>query len=70
MHRFNVMVNGVIQTYTQFEDIPECIDHVIAFLPEIPPEPHTKEQHDEIDSWQDKFRELMRREHASSRKTG
>jgi hypothetical protein len=64
------MVNGTIQTYTKFEDVPDCIDHVIAFLPEIPPEPHTQEQHDEIDSWQDKFQELMRREYASSGKTG
>lgn len=68
-HRFVVMVEGELREYSNFNDIPQGIDHVIEFLPEIPPEPHTDAQHQEIDSWQDQFQDLMEREYASSSKT-
>lgn len=67
-HRFVIMVDGELHTYHRFEDIPKQIDHVIEFSPEVPPPPHTDAEHDEIDSWQPKFEELMERERASSRK--
>jgi hypothetical protein len=60
-HRFDVIVDGKLVTFTKFEDIPTQIDMLIAFVPEIPPEPHSKEQHDEIDAWVDKFNEVMER---------
>lgn len=44
-------------------------DLVIEFLPEIPPGPHTHEQHEEIESWVWKFDALMERERASRSKT-
>ena len=44
-HRFVVVINGVLHTFTDFAAIPAEIDHVIEFVPEIPPEPHTDEQH-------------------------
>lgn len=61
-HRFVVRVGGCLVTYDRFEDIPEIIDHVIEFRPEIPAPPHTDAQHEEIDSWNDRLQELMRRE--------
>lgn len=64
-HRFDIIFKGKIQTYTEFEDIPAEFEHLVAFLPEIPPPPHTTEQHAEIDSWQDKFNQLMGRAYAS-----
>jgi len=64
-HCFRIMVQGKIETYSKFEDIPEVIDHVIEFSPEVPPPPHTEPQHREIDAWQHRLQELMRREHAS-----
>jgi hypothetical protein len=59
---FVILNNGVLETYTKYEDIPESFDNVIKFLPEIPDGPHTHDQHDEIDQWNDKLKELMKRE--------
>ena len=61
-HLFVILNNGVEEEYTNFEDIPKSFENVITFMPEIPPEPHTEEQHKEIELWQLKFNELMRRE--------
>jgi len=61
------MQNNQLVEYDRYENIPDDFDHVIEFLPEIPPEPHTHEQHEEIDSWNDKFLRLMEIERASSR---
>jgi|688.fasta_scaffold03894_15 hypothetical protein len=61
-HEFVVKRNGILETYTQFEDIPDDFEHVIKFLPEIPEGPHTEEQHEEIDAWNDKLQILMERE--------
>lgn len=69
-HRFVIMVNGELHTYDQYESIPDEFDHVIEFQPEIPPEPHTEEQHREIDSWVPRFKRLMEIEYASSSKIG
>jgi hypothetical protein len=52
--------------YDQYKDIPNDLDHVIEFLPEIPPEPHTNEEHDEIEQWHGRFLKLMEIEHARS----
>jgi hypothetical protein len=67
-HRFVIMLAGQLCEYTRYEDIPDEFDHVIEFVPEIPPGPHTKEQHDEIESWIPKFKRLMEIENGSSRK--
>lgn len=67
-HEFVILVNGELQTYTNYDDIPEVFDNVIKFMPEIPPPPHTEEQHEEIDSWNDKFQRLMEKEYACSNK--
>ena len=61
-HEFVILVNGELITYTKYEDIPEIFDNVIRFVPEIPEPPHTHDQHEEIDSWNDKLKELMKRE--------
>lgn len=60
------MVNGELNTYTEYEDIPETFDHVIEFSPEVPPPPHTEEQHEEIDKWNFRLQALMEKERASS----
>jgi hypothetical protein len=61
-HEFVVLLNGELQTYTKYEDIPERFDNVIRFIPEIPEPPHTHEQHEEIDSWNERLQELMKKE--------
>ena len=61
-HEFVILLNGELVTYTRYEDIPERFDNVIRFIPEIPEPPHTHEQHEEIDSWNGRLQELMKRE--------
>ena len=61
-HEFVILVNGELITYTKYEDIPEIFDNVIRFVPEIPEPPHTHDQQEEIDSWNNKLKELMKRE--------
>jgi len=63
------MRDGRLETYTEFEAIPQDFEHVIEFVPEIPPGPHTDQQHEEIEQWNDKLQELMRIEHARSSTT-
>ena len=65
-HRFVIMRNGSLETYTEFAAIPPDFEHVIEFVPEIPPGPHTDQQHEEIEQWNDRLQELMRIEHARS----
>ena len=69
-HRFVIMINGELQTYDNYEQIPDQFDHVIEFCPEIPPGPHTNDQHKEIELWNPRFQRFMEIEHASSSKTG
>jgi hypothetical protein len=67
-HRFVIMHNNQLSEYAEYEQIPSEFDHVIEFAPEVPPGPHTDQQHQEIDQWQIKFEKLMEIEYASSRK--
>jgi hypothetical protein len=66
-HRFVIMRGNVLAEFDRYEDIPDDFDHVIEFLPEVPPGPHTEAQHEEIDQWHGKFLKLMEIEHARSR---
>ena len=63
------MISGRLCHFDRYEDIPDRFDHVIEFLPEIPPGPHTAEQHDEIAAWVPRFERLMEIEHACRSKT-
>lgn len=58
-HKFVIKRNGVLETYTEYEKIPNNFEHVIEFVPEIPEGPHTEEQHEEIEKWNDKLQVLM-----------
>ena len=62
MHEFVIKDKGQLITYTEYEAIPNEFDHVIKFLPEVPPEPHTEEQHEEIEQWGSRLKNLMKRE--------
>ena len=66
-HRFVIMKDDQLSEYTEYEQIPNDFDHVIEFAPEIPPSPHTDQDHEEIDQWRVKFERLMEIEYASSR---
>ena len=64
MAEFQMIVDGELVLYNKYEDIPEEFDHVIRFIPDIPPEPHTEDDHDEMALWNTRLQELMEKERA------
>ena len=58
-HEFVILRNKVLEKYECYEDIPKDFQHLIKFLPHIPPPPHTDEQHEEIESWGAKLKRLL-----------
>jgi len=62
MAEYIIMVDGKLNTYDKYEDIPKKFDHVIKFEPDIIPGPHTEAQHEELETHNDKLKELMKRE--------
>ena len=66
MAEFQMIVDGELVLYDKYEDIPEKFDHVIRFIPDIPPEPHTEDDHDEMALWNIRLQELMEKERARS----
>ena len=61
-HKFVIRINQDFLEYTNYDDIPNEFDNLIRFEPVIPPEPHTEEQHEEIEKWNSRLHELMKRE--------
>jgi hypothetical protein len=61
-HEFVLLVKGELKTYTNYKDIPDEFNNLIKFLPEIPEPPHTHEQHEELDLWNERLKELLKRE--------
>jgi hypothetical protein len=59
---FDITIDGAVHRYTNYDDIPMVFDNLIRFEPEIIPEPHTEEQHEIMESYNDKLKELMKRE--------
>ena len=66
MAEFQFIVNGDLVLYDKYEDIPEEFEHVIRFIPDVPEEPHTEEDHDEMALWNTRLQELMEKERARS----
>ena len=66
MAKFQFIVNGELITYDKYEDIPEKFEHIIEFIPDIPEEPHTEEEHDELSLWNERLQKLMEKERARS----
>ncbi len=56
---FIIMVEGELITYTDYDDIPNTFNHVIKFNPDYPEGPHTQEDHDYMDTFNDKLQTLM-----------
>lgn len=64
---FEVVIDGCICQFTDYNDIPSTFTHVVRFEPEIPASPHTEAEHELIESYHEKFQSLMEIErHASS----
>lgn len=65
---FVVLIDGKLHTYTKYEDIPQDFDNLIKFEPIPLEEPHTHEDHEEMNSWNQKLQILMEKERARSNK--
>lgn len=58
-----VIRDGVeLMEFSNWNDIPNEFDYLIRFEPEVPPPPHTDEQHEELEGIHAKFKEMMQRE--------
>lgn len=70
MAKFVFKIGKDLIEYNSFEDIPGNLefDHVIAFQPDIPPEPHTEADHAELELWNSRLQKFMEEERARSNK--
>ena len=66
MAEFQFIINGELVLYDKYEDIPEDFEHVIRFITDVPPEPHTEEDHEEMALWNTRLQKLMEKERARS----
>jgi hypothetical protein len=66
MHEFVFLVDGEMVTVHSWDDVPERFERVIKFVPVIPPDPHTEEQHEEIGLWNARLQQLMEIERNAS----
>ena len=64
--KFVIKIGSELVTYNNYDDIPTKFDHVISFEPNAPEPPHSEEDHEEMETYNAKLQELMRRENASS----
>ena len=58
---FIVRVDGEEQSYTDYNDVPQEVEAVIKFLPNVPEDPHTLQQHEEISKWNEEMLGLVER---------
>jgi hypothetical protein len=66
MAEFQFIINGELVTFDKYEDIPDKFEHIIKFIPDVIPEPHTEEEHEEMAQWNTKLHKLMEKERARS----
>lgn len=59
---FVILRDGVLETYTNYADIPMSFDNLISFIPDVPPPPHTEAEHDIIHKMEHLFQEVFARE--------
>ena len=63
---FVIRIGSAIITYKTFDEIPLEFDNLKSFKPDAPEPPHTEEDHKEMEKYNEKLQELMRRENASN----
>ncbi len=66
MAEFQFIINGELISFDNWENVPDEFDHVIKFLPDIPEDPHTEDEHEELALWNDRLQQLMEKERARS----
>ena len=60
--RYAVRIGNEVHRYTHWDQLPDTFDNLIEWVPDIPPEPHTEEQHGQIERLPALFREYLARE--------
>ncbi len=66
MAEFQFIVNGELVTYDSWENIPEEFEHGIKFIPDVPTEPNTEDEHAEMEIWNTRLQQLLEKERARS----
>jgi hypothetical protein len=64
--RYVVRDCGALVEYTNYESIPLAFDHLISFEPEIIPGPHTYDEHQEMNKFNDMLKQLIKRERSNN----
>ena len=57
--KYIILQNGELITYNDYDDIPSTFENVISFNPDWPASPHTQEDHDYMEVFNDKLQVLM-----------
>jgi hypothetical protein len=60
--KITVKIDGKLYTYDSYDAVPKQFDHLIAYEPEIPPPPHTEEQHKHMENFGNILNKLLERE--------
>ena len=60
--KFKVLNGGKVLEYDDYDDIPAKFDNLISYLPDWPEPPHTEEEHALVETFNDKLKQLMKRE--------
>jgi hypothetical protein len=68
MAEFVFLINGDIKKFDRYEDIPSKFDNVIKFKPDFSEGPHSHEEHEELEMWNNRLKKLMEKEIASRNK--
>ena len=56
-----IAVGGRAVACQNWHDIPDQIENLLWFMPELPPDPHTQADHNYIDTFNPKFQEILGR---------
>lgn len=59
---FVILVGSELVTYDNYDDIPIKFDNLISFKPDALEPPHSEEDHKEMETYNTKLQELMKRE--------
>ena len=68
---YAVLIDGAVLGSRIGMIFQETFDNLIRWVPDIPPEPHTEDQHKAIETLAERLKETLRRErHASGNRIG
>lgn len=59
---YAVILDGELQEFDHYDDLPEQFDRLVRFIPPVEPAPHTAEQHEATARWPARLAALMERE--------